>query len=326
METEKTKKNEKKYICENCDFITLKKTDYLRHMNTLKHKNTTQNTTITTKKNEIKNYDKNFLCDCGKAYAYRGSLYNHKKTCQKFIENMDNEIIMQNKHGLSGQNKDENYKITQDEIIKLIQQNVELNNNLKEQNMELTNNLKEAHKTINNLMPKIGNTTTNHTNNNLNINVFLNEQCKDAINMSDFVKSIEVSLQQLDFTKNKGLAAGLSKTIMDNMNKLSVYERPLHCTDIKRETLYIKEDDKWEKDNDKTKIKKAIKKASTKNYNALQIWKEENPDFNNSEDKQDYFAQTISTIGKSTDNYDDKIIKNLCKDVYVKDSFKTIDN
>ena len=174
------------------------------------------------------------------------------------------------------------------------------------------------------ILPKIGNVTnnTNNTNNNqrFNINVFLNEQCKDAINMSDFVKSIEVSIDQLDYTKNRGLTAGLSKTIMENMNKLSVYERPLHCTDIKRETLYIKEDDKWEKDNDKTKIKKAIKKASTKNYHALQSWKDENPDLDFNEDKQNYFAHTLSTLGKPINDIDDKIIKKLCKDVYVKDS------
>ena len=172
---------------------------------------------------------------------------------------------------------------------------------------------------ISELIPKIGNTTNNTQNNKFNINVFLNEKCKDALNMSDFIKSIEVSLQQLDFTKQNGLANGLSKTIMDNMNKLSVYERPLHCTDVKRETLYIKEENEWSKDISKEKIKKAIKKASSKNYNALQDWKTENPDFLENDLKQEYFSKTISTIGKTDEVIEEKIIKNLCKETYIKD-------
>ena len=173
------------------------------------------------------------------------------------------------------------------------------------------------------MIPKIGNNITNNTQNNkFNINVFLNEKCKDAINMTDFVKSIEVSLQQLDFTKKNGLANGLSKTIMDNINKLSLYERPLHCTDVKRETLYIKDENEWSKDANKEKIKKAIKKASGKNYNALQDWKTENPDFLINDSKTDYFTKTITVIGKSGDATEDKIIKNLCKETYIKDSIE----
>ena len=107
---------------------------------------------------------------------------------------------------------------------------------------------------------------------------------------------------------------------MDNMNKLSVYERPLHCTDVKRETLYIKDENIWSKDNNKEKIKKAINKASGKNYNALQDWKSENPDFLTNDSKTEYFTKTVSTIGKPTNTIDDKIIKNLCKETYVKNS------
>ena len=103
------------------------------------------------------------------------------------------------------------------------------------------------------------------------------------------------------------------------MSKLSIYERPMHCTDIKRETLYIKEDDNWSKDKAKEKIRGAIKKTSSKNYNALLDWKNANPDYMNNEDKTDYFTKTISTIGKSTDSIDEKVIKKLCREIYVKD-------
>ena len=104
------------------------------------------------------------------------------------------------------------------------------------------------------------------------------------------------------------------------MSKLSIYERPMHCTDTKRETLYIKEDDNWSKDKAKEKIRGAIKKASSKNYNALLDWKNANPDYMNNEDKTDYFTKTISTIGKPIDSIDEKVIKKLCKETYIKDS------
>ena len=183
----------------------------------------------------------------------------------------------------------------------------------------------ELKKQIGDLIPKIGNTnnTINNINQKFNIQIFLNEQCKDAINMNDFIKSIEISLEHLDVTKNSGLANGLSNAIIENMNKLSLYERPLHCTDIKRETLYIKDNDSWEKDKSKEKIKKAIKNISNKQYKALKEWTEINPDFNNDDNKQEFFAKTLSVIGKDIDNVDDKIIKNICNKIYVKDKIES---
>ena len=207
--------------------------------------------------------------------------------------------------------------LSNDLIIKLINDNNELKNVIVDQQAQLGKQQEQ----ISELIPKVGN-NNNTQNNKFNINVFLNEKCKDAINMTDFVKSIQVSIEQLDFTKQNGLANGLSKTIMDNMNKLSVFERPMHCTDVKRETLYIKDEDEWGKDNNKEKIKKAIKKASGKNYNALQDWKTENPDFLINDSKTDYFTKTITTIEKPTETIDTKVIKNLCKETYIKDSIE----
>ena len=207
-------------------------------------------------------------------------------------------------------------KFSKEMIINFMNESNEIKNTLIQENKELRQQISE-------LIPKIGNTTTNNTQNNkFNINVFLNEECKNALNMSDFIKSIEVSLEQLDFTKTNGLAEGLSNTILENMSKLSLHERPVHCTDVKREILYVKEADEWSKDKSKEKIKDAIKSASNKNYGALNNWKNENPDFIEIEDKQDYFARVISTIGKPIDGVDNKIIKNICKETYVKDSLK----
>jgi hypothetical protein len=174
---------------------------------------------------------------------------------------------------------------------------------------------------ISELLPKIGNNfiTNNNNNNKFNIQVFLNERCKDAINMSDFIKSIQVSLQQLDYTKQNGLVNGLSNVIIENMNKLGLYQRPIHCTDIKRESLYIKDDDNWEKDVNKEKIKKAIKDVSTKQFCALSKWTKENPDFQNNESKQNYYTHTLVAIANNKEQNEEKIIKKLCTSSYIKE-------
>jgi hypothetical protein len=182
----------------------------------------------------------------------------------------------------------------------------------------MMNENKELRDQITNILPKIGNNT--NIKQKFNINVFLNEQCKNAININDFINSIQVSLEQLDLIKNKGLEQGLSDVIIENINKLSLYERPLHCTDTKRETLYVKDNDSWEKDESNKKVKKVIKDVSTKQYKALQEWTQNNPDFKDNENKQEYFAKTLSTIGKTSDSVDNKIIKNLCTNTYIKEN------
>ena len=295
MTTEKTKKNEINYFCKKCNYMSFKKTDFNRHLLTSKHLRL-QNTTNDYEKNEILEIKK-FACECGKKYKHHSSLWSHKKKCDFINNNNNNKLSIINENTIV------------DELKNII---------IKQQTQ-----ISKQQEQLSELLPKIGNNITNNTQNNkFNINVFLNEKCKDAINMTDFVKSIEVSLQQLDFTKQNGLAHGLSKTIMDNINKLSLYERPLHCTDIKRETLYIKDENEWTKDASKEKIKKAIKKASGKNYNALQDWKTENPDFLINDSKTDYFTKTITTFGKPTESIDNKVIKNICKETYIKDSIE----
>ena len=295
--SDKNEQNEQKiFICKLCDFKTCKKNNYNRHLQTLKHKNLSNSDIIVTNsdKNEQKEQKEPiniFECICGKKYKYRQGLSYHKSKCMF----KDKESITQN--------------LSQEFVLDVIKKQ-------QDQITELTNTIKE-------MAPLINSNTTNNTQNNnqkFNINVFLNEQCKDAINMSDFIKSLHITIEQLDFTKQNGLVQGLSKSIIENMNKLSIYERPMHCTDTKRETLYIKEDNEWKKDINKEKIKSVINKASSKNFNALMNWKNLNPDYMNSEDKTDYFTKTISTIGKSSESIDEKVIKNLCKETYVKEN------
>ena len=292
------------FYCKICDYKCYKKSNYEKHLTTVKHKKRLLDDQMMTNdaQKEQKVAHHLFTCECGKFYKYKQGLCVHKKKCNFIMKPHD---ISNNKLTLSN-----------DVVLKLLNDNQELKTIIIQQQ----NQINKQQTQISELIPKVGNNNTINNNQKFNIHVFLNEQCKYALNLSDFVKSLHVTLEQLDFTKQNGLADGLSKTIIDNMSKLSIYERPMHCTDIKRETLYIKENDNWEKDNAKEKIKHAIKKTSSKNYHALVNWKTLKPDFMNNEDNSDYFTKTISTIGKSSDSIDEKVIKKLCKETYVNDS------
>ena len=307
MLKEKSGKIRNYYFCINCNYKTYDKKDFNKHLYTAKHKNNEcidNSFTNLEKKSEKSENNNIYFCECGKIYKSRQGIYLHKKKCV-FIE------IKETNNDISNTQ----LTISNDTIIQILNDNKELKNIIFQQQ----NQLMKQQEQISELIPKVGNNNNNTQNNKFNINVFLNEQCKDAINLSDFIKSLHVTLEQLDFTKQNGLADGISKTIIDNMSKLSIYERPMHCTDTKRETLYIKEDNAWSKDKAKEKVKNVIKKTSSKNYNALMDWKTLNPDFMKSEDKTDYFTKTISTIGKSTDFIDEKVIKKLCKETYIKE-------
>ena len=313
MLTEKSKKIRKEYFCINCNYKTCDKKDYNKHLLTTKHKNNISidiSLTNLGKKSEKSENSNIFICKCGKNYKSRQGIYLHKKKCN-FVEVEENNDIIKSCDISNNQ-----LTLSNDVVLKLLNDNQELKSII----MQQQNQINKQQTQISELIPKVGNNNTINNNQKFNIHVFLNEQCKDALNLSDFVKSLHVTLEQLDYTKQNGLADGISKTIIDNMSKLSIYERPMHCTDIKRETLYVKENDNWEKDNNKEKIKHAIKKTSSKNYDALVNWKTLKPNFMNNEDNSDYFTKTISTIGKSSDSIDEKVIKKLCKETYVKES------
>jgi hypothetical protein len=305
MTTENAQKNATLFVCEKCKYTTSKKYDYKRHVLTPKHKNTTFIQHYTTKNAIINNSVIQFKCECGKTYPYRGSLYNHKKKCvflnEKNAKTHTDEITCQ-----SYSNE---VTLTNELIIKLLNDNKEMREIIVKQQ----DHMMKQQNQISELIPKVGNNNNNNIQNNkFNIQVFLNERCKDAINMSDFIKSIQVSLQQLDYTKQNGIVNGLSNVIIENMNKLGLYQRPIHCTDIKRESLYIKDDDNWEKDVNKEKIKKAIKDVSTKQFCALSKWTKENPDFQNNESKQNYYTHTLVAIANNKEHNEEKIIKKLC--------------
>jgi len=310
MLTKKSAKIRSEFVCINCNYATCDKKDYNKHIATAKHKNNTNVDILLT--NLEKKSDNLFeiICNCGKKYKSRQGLYSHKKKC----------IFLQNANIVDGSNNELALAndLTNDLIINLLNDNKDMREIIIKQQDQMMRQQNQ----ISEMLPKLGNNnfiTNNNNNNKFNIQVFLNERCKDAINMSDFIKSIQVSLQQLDYTKQNGLVNGLSNVIIENMSKLGLYQRPIHCTDLKRESLYIKDDDNWERDINKEKIRKAIKDVSTKQFCALSKWTKENPDFQNNEYKQNYYTHTLVAIANSKEHNEEKIIKKLCNSSYVKE-------
>ena len=308
-------KNANIFRCETCDFVTGNKFNYLKHLDTRKHKILTKTDT-----NLAKDATPNFVCLCGKSYKHRQSLYAHKKVCLKkdvAICETALEHSNVNENNIVNNNLNENNIVNndfKDLVCKMMTENNEIKAMLIKENQELRSQIKE-------LIPKVGNNTitNNNINNKFNIQIFLNEQCKDAINIKDFIESIKISLQQLEQIQNKGLVDGLATAILENIGRLSLYERPIHCTDIKRETLYIKHDDIWEKDETKQNIKKAIKELSHKPYSTLKEWLDNNPNYMDDENKQNYFIQTTRSLGQKCESIDTKVIKKICINTYIKD-------
>ena len=291
-------KNSKKlinYSCEVCDFNTSNKNDYNRHLQTKKHK--INDFQCFSMENTQKN---SFSCKCGKIYKDNSGLWRHKQKCNYNEENIIeevNEIINTSEP-------------TDKELIMLL---IKENNEFKNIMMKVLEN--GTH-----------NTTTTHTNSHnksFNLQFFLNETCKDAMNIMDFVDSVKLQLSDLECVGKLGYVDGISNIIVKNLKALDVHKRPVHCTDSKREILYIKDDDKWEKeDEENKKIRKVIKKIATKNACLLPKFKEAHPDCSKSTSKfsDQYNKIIVESMGGSGDNdleKEDKIIKNVAKQVII---------
>ena len=307
MATEKTKKNEIIYNCIFCDFNTCKKTDFTRHNTTQKHISNIKATEC-NKKNE--NSPK-YLCEiCEKSYTNRTGLWRHKKTC-KIADNSDTEgenVVISNTHTYNELNEIK-------EIMKYLMKD----------NSEMKNIILEVVKNgINNTNNNHSNNTTNTNSHNkaFNLQFFLNETCKDVMNISEFVESIQFQLSDLERLGEIGYVEGISNIIVKNLNKLDITKRPVHCTDKKRETMYIKDENKWEKDEEQKKLRKMIKKVADKNARLLSKFTEKYPDYKNyySTDSDKYSKIIVESMGGSGNNdleKEDKIIRNIAKNVVV---------
>jgi hypothetical protein len=301
------KKNAKKFHCENCNFICSKKSNYDKHLLTPKHQNTDKILTNTDAENaENANVTNIFVCECGNNYKHRQSLFNHKKKCH--ILNINNEEL---------NTEDLNNEITPELIMCVLQQNKELQKMLIEQGktiMELSKNSSNTN---------ISNNNINSHNKTFNLQFFLNETCKDAMNIMDFVDSIKLQLCDLENVGKLGFVEGISKIIVSNLNSLDETKRPVHCTDSKREIMYVKDEDKWEKENEtKQKMRKVIKHVTHKNSKLLKEFKTKYPGCEKSESRFStaYDKLIIEAMGGKGDNdleKEDKIIKNIAKNVII---------
>jgi hypothetical protein len=300
-------KNAKKFHCENCNFICSKKSNYDKHLLTPKHQNTDKILTNTDAENaENANVTNIFVCECGNNYKHRQSLFNHKKKCH--ILNINNEEL---------NTEDLNNEITPELIMCVLQQNKELQKMLIEQGktiMELSKNSSNTN---------ISNNNINSHNKTFNLQFFLNETCKDAMNIMDFVDSIKLQLCDLENVGKLGFVEGISKIIVSNLNSLDETKRPVHCTDSKREIMYVKDEDKWEKENEtKQKMRKVIKHVTHKNSKLLKEFKTKYPGCEKSESRFStaYDKLIIEAMGGKGDNdleKEDKIIKNIAKNVII---------
>jgi hypothetical protein len=300
-----SKENEEQiFYCKICDYSCSKKFNMDRHLLTSKHKSGNILETKNEKKEQNEENDKVLQCDkCNKKYKNRSGLWKHQYKCK------NSQIKYDDLDDIS----------TKELILMLFKQNNELQQALIESSKQnsITNNTNNNNTTTNN------NNSHNQTNNSFNLQFFLNETCKNAMNITDFVDSIKLQLSDLISVGELGYIEGISNIIVKNLNALDVTERPVHCTDKKRETFYIKDQDKWEKDeDDKKKIRKVIKNIAYKNERLLPQFKEKYPDYNDSDSihSDQYSKIIVESYGVVGDNFtekEDKIIKNISKVIMV---------
>jgi hypothetical protein len=299
------------YTCDVCNYTTSRDSQRKRHEVTRKHK------LLITKKTNEPEYEMNNanMCECGKRFAFASGLCLHKKTCiflkSKSTEDYTNEIIM-----------------------KLLKDNEEMKKIIIEQNKQQTQIMiqqqqqqqqqQEQQQQIIEMLPKmcIGNITNNNNTTNIkqkfNLNFFLNEQCKDAISLCDFVKSLNITFDDLSVTREKNLEESVGSIFMRGLKDLDVFKRPIHCTDTKRDIMYIKDEDIWKKDEGNEKIKSSINEISRKHVKVLKELKDSDPEIKTNELKRDDFILTMNHVCTPIpDSGEKRIIKTISKEVTV---------
>ena len=306
MTNEKTPKKPL-FCCDICEFITNNKKDFGRHQLTLKHQNTNNTNEIRTKnpkKPQKTHYDNTpYNCECGKKYKHASSLWNHRQKCQL----NENQVV-----ATPVQMDASNNLISCDIVVELLKQN----NEFKTLVVDLL--AKNIHTSTNNI------NSNNNTKNKFNLNFFLNEQCKDALNIMDFVNTMQLQLSDLERVGELGYVKGISHIVVNKLKDMDICKRPIHCSDAKRETLYVKDQGAWEKENAKNeKLSKMVKHVAHKNFKQLTEWQQMHPSYKNSDSPQseEYLKIVGESMGGSTEEEDTtyckNIIKNIAKEVVI---------
>ena len=288
MANENLPKTPKPFECNLCDFLCFNKKDYKRHLLTRKHM-LANNTNLNNPSIPIL-----YSCNiCAQTYKHRSSLCKHKKQCKPVVNTPPpppNET---------------------QSLCELVKELVKSNQELQKQVIELCK--QGTHNTTTT-------TTTNSNNKSFNLNFFLNEQCKNAINFKEFVENIEVSREDLANTGQLGFVSGISKILIDHLKELGIHERPIHCTDLKRDTVYIKDNNEWSKEEDDVKIRSAIQEVSRKSMGTLIDWKKNNPDYadvNSQFSNECVTMQRNSVAGYERDTLFPRVIKELNRAILV---------
>ena len=360
MEIEFLPKNANNYVCENCNFITSNKYNFNKHILTPKHKLNANKAFLEITGNEKNvsknvnyecslckfysknktNYDKHLLSDkhkkniinenkevkyicsqCSKEYLNSSGLWKHKKHC----------VIINDREPDKLENTFTPTNLTKELFFEVLKESKELQQVLIEQNKDLQNKLLEKdnilieqnNKIIELASKQTSNTINSHnTNQQFNLQFFLNETCKDAMNIVDFINSLKLTTDDFETTGKLGFIDGISRIIIKELKKLETEKLPIHCTDLKRETVYIKDNNIWEKENnDKKRINWAIDKVAQLNLNQLQNWQEEFPECkeNNTKENQHFFKLASVALGgrgkDEEDKFREKIMKNVIKEV-----------
>ena len=313
----KIPKNPLLFCCESCDYNTCNKKDYQKHLQTKKHKMGENQclAILDCQKSPYELSSKLFDCECGKSYTSYSGLWRHKRKCACTNENQTH---------FSSQQEEES--ISNDLVVELIKQNKEFQHIIVEQSKHIMH--MAHHSTTNSHNTNIQDTNININNNNshnkFNLNVFLNETCKDAMNINEFVDSVKISLKDIENVGSLGYVEGISKIILNNLNQLEVTKRPIHCSDAKREIIHIKENNVWEREGEtKPKLTNTIKHIAHKNVLSLRDWKAANPDYRDSEcKKNDVYMRIVNeSMGACDKELDEKnyqrIIHNIAKETHI---------
>ena len=312
MDTNFTHKSAKillKYSCICCDFKSSKINDWNRHLLTPKHIKNENDTKMIHDDTNITQKNSLFTCSCGNIYKHHSGLWRHKKKCESKPENIT--ITVEEPEPQPGNNQ-----YSGDLILELLKQNQEFKELIIEQNKQMLEMSKER---------SIITTNSNNVtqNNNFNLQVFLNETCKDALNLSDFLESLILSLTDFENFGPLGYCGGITNILVNGLNKLDITKRPIHCSDLKREVIHVKNNDAWHKDQDKEQMIKAIKAIEHKNIKQMSLWGKANPEYKDpTSKKSDLYTKMIdNSLGesdkeKAQKNYH-KIIRSVAKEILV---------
>ena len=313
-----TEKKNENFVCHFCDYISSNAYDFKKHIMTQKHKKKAKKTTANGNKKSQSVENQCIFCE--NTYKHKSGLSRHKKNCKKNPKNllkMATKVTQKSPKEESQKNEKLESLQTNSVLLEFVKQ--------QKQQMELNNKtielLKESIQTNNDMIPKIG----NNNNNTISINVFLNENCKDAMNLTDFVQNIKVSLEDINFTTQNGFAKGITNIVTKQLEDLSPTERPMHCSNNEKLQFYVKDENKWEKDDDDQKFDNIISKMRLKQIQALGDWEKMHPNWKDNVEKYNHWQMVVTNIMGSPQDPEEfakereEIKRNLAKKVSMKD-------